>query len=119
MEGFINKIGKIIDGLAQKLVICNVSQLKGARFIGFIKIIGKGQIKKITISGSSSIAEELNIIIDGKDETNIPLFLNGVFTIYNASNMYFILDEPIPFNTSFEIKTKSNNTSGNVIYTLE
>lgn len=119
MEGFINKIGKIIDGLAQKLVICNVSQLKGARFVGFIKIIGKGQIKKIAISGSSSTTEVLNIIIDGKDETNIPLFLNGVFTIHNASNMYFILDEPISFNTSFEIKMKENSGSGSVIYTLE
>lgn len=124
MDGLINKIKGIMENIAknidERLIINNITHLKGTLFYNIMTINGRGVVRKITVRLPKTAENTLIIIIDDDCETAFSVGRNGIIHYIEGENAVFELKEPIVFNKSFILKRRfeANNLEGNVIYTL-
>ena len=110
MEGLINKL--------KKCLVSKIQNIRVASFSGSLSVNGKGLIKSITGHISPPYGDDLMIIID--DEQPLIIKINEVYTSMTSTGIcLFTLNEVMPFDKRFEIKSNHKLVFGSVTYTTE
>lgn len=126
MEGFITKFQNIIIGVAKEItnkldsiLTTNVNQLKFTSFNKSFRASGKGTIKNVTLIANNGQSATVNITVDHKYKTTFSVGAGAFRQNTLGYSTVATLNEPILFNTYFEIETEANNLEGYVIYKIE
>ena len=110
MDGLINKL--------KKALVSKIQNIRITKFSGSLTVNGKGMIKSITGHIASPYGDDFIIIID--DESPLVIKINEIYTSITSSGVcIFTLNEAIPFDKRFEIKSNYSQVWGSVTYIIE
>ena len=110
MEGLIKQL--------KKHLVSKIQNMKITKFNGSLTVNGKGMIKSVTGHIASPYGDDFIIIID--DESPLVIKINEIYTSMTSSGVcIFTLNEAIPFDKRFEIKSNHSQVWGSVTYITE
>lgn len=110
MEGLIKQL--------KKHLVSKIQNMKITKFSGSLTVNGKGMIKSVTGHIASPYGDDFIIIIDG--ESPLVIKINEIYTSMTSSGVcIFTLNETIPFDKRFEIKSNHSQVWGSVTYITE